>query len=79
MSDRRSNQYSNLSSLLSQLAARCIRRSETVNLDCVLRDALFDEESGDLQPLVTLELDDLAGLFIINESTVTSEFLMEER
>lgn len=41
-------------------------RSETVNLDGVLRDAFFDEESGYLEPLVTLELDDLPGLFIIN-------------
>ena len=46
-----------------------------MNLDRVLGDALLNEECGDLQPLITLELDDLAGLLIINESTVASEFL----
>ena len=52
-------------------------RLETVNLDGALRDTLLDKERGDLQPLVTLELNDLAGLLIINQSTVTGEFLWE--
>ena len=46
-----------------------------MNLDRVLGNALLDEECGDLQPLITLELDDLAGLLIINESTVAGKFL----
>lgn len=49
-----------------------------MDLDCVLWNAFFDEESRNLQPLVTLELDDLAGLFIINQSSVASKFLMEK-
>ena len=53
------------------------RRLETVDLDRILRNAFFDKESRYLQPLVTLKLNDLAGFFIINESTVASEFLME--
>ena len=52
-----------------------MRRSESVDLDRVLRDSLLDEELRNLQALITLQLDDLAGLLIINESTVASEFL----
>ena len=46
-----------------------------MNLDRVLGNALLDEECGDLQPLITLELDDLASLLIIDEGSVASEFL----
>ena len=52
-----------------------MRRSESVDLDRVLRDSLLDKELRNLQALITLQLDDLAGLLIINESTVASEFL----
>jgi len=48
-----------------------------VNLDGVLGDAFFDEEVGYLETLITLELDDLTGLLIINEGAVTSKFLLE--
>ena len=50
-------------------------RSETVDLDGALRDALLNEECGDLQPLVALQLDDLSSLLILNESTVAGKFL----
>ena len=50
-------------------------RSETVDLDGALRDALLNKECGDLQPLVALQLDDLSSLLILNESTVAGEFL----
>jgi len=51
--------------------------SETVNLDSGLGDTLLDEECRDLLTLVSLELYNLAGLFVINESTVAREFLLE--
>ena len=50
-------------------------RSETVDLDGALRDALLNKECGDLQPLVALQLDDLSSLLILNESTVAGKFL----
>ncbi len=46
-----------------------------MNLDSRLGNAFLDQEGGDLQPLVALELDDLASLLIINEGTVAGEFL----
>lgn len=48
---------------------------ETVDLDSSLGDTLFDKEVGDLQTLITLELDNLPSLFVVNESTVACEFL----
>lgn len=46
-----------------------------MNLDGILRHAFFDEEVGYLDTLITLELDDLTGLLILNERAVASEFL----
>ena len=54
---------------------RTTTRSETVDLDGALRDALLNKECGDLQPLVALQLDDLSSLLILNESTVAGKFL----
>jgi hypothetical protein len=45
---------------------RLINCLETVNLDRGLRDTLFNEESRDLHTLVSLQLDDLASLFVVN-------------
>ena len=39
---------------------------ETVNLDCGPGNALFDQEARDLQSLVSLELDNLASLFVVD-------------
>ena len=50
-------------------------RSETVDLDGALRDALLNKECGYLQPLIALQLDDLSSLLILNESTVAGKFL----
>jgi len=55
----------------------CQEELETVQLDGVLGDAQFGQEVGNLDPLVTLELDDLAGLLIFDEGTVASEFLSD--
>ena len=46
-----------------------------MNLDSGLGDAFLDQERGDLQPLVALELDDLTSLLIINKGTVAGKFL----
>ena len=51
------------------------RRLETVDLDGVRSNALFGEECLDLLTLITLKLDYLSSLLIINESAVASEFL----
>ena len=51
------------------------QHSETVDLDRSSRDALFSEECLDLLTLITLELDDLASLLIIDEGTVAGKFL----
>jgi len=53
------------------------RSSETMNLDGVLADTLADEEGGDLRTLVTLELDDLAHLLVVDERAVARELLLE--
>ena len=50
-------------------------RLETVNLDSALGNALLGEELRNLYTLITLELDDLAGLLIIDEGTVAGKFL----
>ena len=52
-------------------------RLETVNLDSALGNALLGEELRNLYTLITLELDDLAGLLIIDEGTVAGKFLQE--
>ena len=49
--------------------------SESVHLDRGPRDSLFDKEVGNLGALVSLELDDLTGLFVVDKCAVASEFL----
>lgn len=49
--------------------------SEPVQLYGVLRNAIFREEIGDLEPLITLKLDDLTHLLVFNESAVAGKFL----
>lgn len=46
-----------------------------MQLDGVLRDALFGEEVSYLDPLITLKLDDLTHFLVVNEVTVAGEFL----
>ena len=46
-----------------------------MELDRGLGNTLLREERGYLCPLVTLELDDLAHLLVVNEGAVTSELL----
>ena len=48
---------------------------EPMQLNSVFRDALFGEEIGNLDPLVTLKLNDLTHLLIVNEIAVASKFL----
>lgn len=51
---------------------------ETVNLDVSLgSDSFLHDESGDLLTLITLELNDLSELLVVNNSTVACEFLLE--
>lgn len=49
--------------------------SETVQLDGVLRDSFFCQEVGDLYPLITLQLDDLTHLLVVDEGAIAGEFL----
>ena len=46
-----------------------------MQLNGVLGDTLLGQEVLNLDPLVTLELDDLASLLIFDEGTVASELL----
>jgi hypothetical protein len=46
-----------------------------MKLDRVLGDTLLGQEVLNLEPLVTLELDNLASLLVFDEGTVASEFL----
>ena len=48
-----------------------------MQLNGVLGDTLLGQEVLNLDPLVTLELDDLASLLILDEGTVASEFLSD--
>lgn len=48
---------------------------EPMQLDSVPRDALFNEEVCNLDPLITLKLNNLTHLLIVNEVAVASEFL----
>jgi len=45
--------------------------------DGVLRDTFLGQEVRNLEPLVTLKLDDLSSLLIFDEGTVASEFLTD--
>jgi TFIIF-interacting CTD phosphatase-like protein len=47
-----------------------------MELDDVLRNPLFGEEALNLDSLVTLELDDLAHLVVVDERPVAREFLV---
>jgi hypothetical protein len=57
--------------------AKCQEELEAMQLDGVLGDTLFGQEVLNLDPLVTLELDDLASLLIFDEGTVASKFLSD--
>jgi len=48
-----------------------------MQLNGVLGDTLLSQEVQNLDPLVTLELDDLACLLIFDEGTIASEFLLK--
>jgi len=48
-----------------------------MQLDGVLGDTLLSQEVLNLDPLVTLELDDFASLLIFNKGTVAGEFLSD--
>lgn len=48
-----------------------------MQLDGVLRNALLREELDNLKPLITLQLDDLTHLLVVNESAVASKLLYE--
>lgn len=54
-----------------------MRYLEPMQLDSVPRDTLFDEEVRNLDPLVTLKLNDLTHLRIVNEVTVASKLLQQ--
>lgn len=49
--------------------------SEAVEFDRGLGDALLSEEVGDLEALIALELDDLAKLFVVDQSPVACKIL----
>lgn len=49
--------------------------SEPVHLDGGPGDTFFSKEGEYLGPLITLELDDLAHLFVLDEGAVAGEFL----
>lgn len=48
-----------------------------MQLDGVLRNALLREEFDNLEPLITLQLDDLTHFLVVDECTVTSKLLCE--
>lgn len=49
---------------------------EPVHLDSTLFHSVVDQEGGDLNALITLQLDDLAHLLVFDERAVASEFLV---
>lgn len=51
--------------------------SESVHLYGRLLDTIVDEEVGDLGTLITLQLNDLAHLFVFDEGAVASKLLLE--
>jgi hypothetical protein len=61
----------------AESAAKCKEVLEAMQLHGVLGDTLLDQEGLNLEPLVTLELDNLAGLLIFDEGTIASEFLSD--
>jgi hypothetical protein len=48
-----------------------------VDLDHSLGKAFFNEERGDLEPLISLKLDNLAKFFVVDYGAVASKFLRE--
>jgi len=52
-------------------------RLESVKLDSTLRNTFVGKERGDLEPLVSLKLDDLSELFVVDKCSVTSKFLLK--
>lgn len=48
-----------------------------MNLDSRFLNPIFGQEGRDLGTLISLELDDLTHLFVINEGSVASEFLLD--
>ena len=52
--------------------------SEPVNLDSRLRDPFLGEEIRYLESLITLELDDLTHLLVVDEGAVAGEFLISK-
>lgn len=46
-----------------------------MNLDSRFLNPIFDEEGGDLGTLISLELDDLTHLLVVNERSIACEFL----
>ena len=49
--------------------------SESMHLDGGFLHPVLDKERGDLGALVSLQLDHFAHLFVVNDSTIASEFL----
>lgn len=49
--------------------------SESMHLDGGFLHSVLDKERGDLGTLVSLQLDYLAHLFVVNNSAIASEFL----
>ncbi len=49
--------------------------SESVHLDSGFVHSVLHKERGDLGTLVALQLDYLAHFFVVNDSTIASEFL----
>jgi len=50
---------------------------EPMQLDGRLRNSLLDKEIGDLDSLISLELNDLAKLLVVNESAIASKLLLK--
>ena len=51
--------------------------SEPVEFDRGLGDALVGQEIGYLEPLIALELNDLAKFFVVDKSTVACKILQK--
>ena len=50
-----------------------------MQLDGIPRNTLFGEEVGYLGPLITLKLDNLTHLFVVDDGTVAGKFLRNAR
>lgn len=56
-------------------AAKSTPASESVYLDGGLLDPILGQKRRDLDALITLQLDDLAHLLVVDEGAVAGEFL----